>query len=296
VRFNLGLAHVQAKRWQDAISALEPLVRKPVPEVDALTLLASAYESNQQTPQALDLLRRAIELYPRDEQLYINLADVCLEHQGIQLGVEVLEAGAKNIPDSARIHTMLGVLHSRAAMPDKAEDAFKKAEELAPNEGFGRLGLAVALMQLNAPEEAVRVLREQAARTPDSLRISLTLAQALIQKGPTEEEMREVEQRLAEVTARDANNAKAFSLLGKLYFQQEHPEKALPALEAAVRLDPADRTAAYQLMILYRRAGRTQEAAVLQEKVRELLEAERNQEAETGQYRLVRAPEPGANR
>ena len=65
---------------------------------------------------------------------------------------------------------------------------------------------------------------------------------------------------------------------------------AAKALEQGLELDPEDRTAAYQLMTTYRRMGRAADSARMQARVRELLDKEKQKEAETGQYRLVAAP------
>lgn len=45
---------------------------------------------------------------------------------------------------------------------------------------LGRVGLAVALMQLGAISEAIEQLREEHKRAPEDSRIKLTLAQALL--------------------------------------------------------------------------------------------------------------------
>src|SRR5262249_20041218 len=121
IRYNLGLAQLEGKRYADAITTLEPLGKKERPDADALSLLAAAYEAHRQTPEAIEVLRRAISIHPREERLYADLAAICLEHNAIPIGVEVLEAGAMNIPNSARIQAMLGVLHVRADQVEKGK-------------------------------------------------------------------------------------------------------------------------------------------------------------------------------
>lgn len=292
VRYNLGLAQAQAKKPAEAVATLQPLGTKDRPDPDALSLLAAALEANKQTPEAVQLLRRAIELYPREERLYADLATICLENNAFALGTEILEVGAKNIPDSARIQTMLGVMHASAGFTEKSQESFKRAEQLAPDARHGRIGLAISLMQTGASEQAVRLLREQAARTPDDPLISFTLAEALLQQADAApEQMQEAQARLRQVVTRQPRNARAHSMLGKIYFRQQDTSNAVRNLEIAIRLDPTDRAATYQLMTLYNRLGRKPEAEALRTKVQKLVDTESTNESKSERYRLIRLPD-----
>jgi tetratricopeptide (TPR) repeat protein len=287
LRYNLGLAESRAQDYAAAINTLTPLRAQADP--DALSLLATAYEANKQTPEALEVLREAIARQPLVERLYADLATICLDHNALALGVEVLEAGTKNLPQSARLQTLLGVLHARAEHRAQAEAAFKRAEQLAPAAAFGRVGLAVAMMEAGAVAEAINQLRAQLQRTPAEARVRLTLAQALLQKDSTPAELREALSLLRRIIEQQPTNARAYALRGKLHLRRNETAHAARALETAIKLDPTDRNATYQLMTVYHQQGRRKEAATLQDKVQKLLDAERA--AEAGRYRLVRAPE-----
>lgn len=289
IRFNLGLAETRAKRYVEAIAVLQPLRDRA--DADGLSLLASAYEANKQTPEALDVLREAIARYPLEERLYADLATVCLDHNALPLGVEVLEAGTRNLPQSARLYALLGVLLTRSEQRGQAEEAFKLAEKLAPEAGFGRVGLAVAMMESGAVDEAIGLLREQAKRTNNDPRVSLTLAQALLQKDSSPTESKEAQMLLRGLIARQPDNARAHSLLGKLYLRRDDTANAARSLETAIKLDPSDRNTTYQLLTVYRKQGRIKAAAALQGRVQKLLDEERAADVEAARYRLVRAPE-----
>ncbi|MFN0087319.1 MAG: tetratricopeptide repeat protein [Blastocatellia bacterium] len=289
IRFNLGLAETRAQRYVEAIAALLPL--RGQADADGLSLLASAYEANKQTPEALDILRDAIARHPLEERLYADLAAVCLDHNAIPLGVEVLEAGTKNLPQSARLQTLLGVLYARGERRDQAEAAFKLAERLAPEAAFGRVGLAVAMMESGAVDEAIELLREQSRRASGDPRVRLTLAQALLQKDSSPVELKEARALLQSLIARRPETARAHSLLGKLHLRRGEIVSAARALETAIKLDPSDRNSTYQLMTVYRKQGRIKEAAALQGRVQQLLDEEREADGDAARYRLVRAPE-----
>jgi DNA-binding SARP family transcriptional activator len=89
--------------------------------------------------------------------------------------------------------------------------------------------------------------------------------------------------------------ASARTELGKLYLKTGQPDQAIDQLEKAIELDPADRTATYQLLVALRRAGRQADVQKLAVRVRELLDEERASEVARNRFRLMKA-EPEATR
>ena len=78
---------------------LEPL-RRGKATSEGLNLLAQAYEKDNETQKALDTLRQATALYPGDENNYLDLANICLDHESYPLGREVVEIGLMYKPES----------------------------------------------------------------------------------------------------------------------------------------------------------------------------------------------------
>ncbi|MBC7925537.1 MAG: tetratricopeptide repeat protein [Bryobacteraceae bacterium] len=287
IRYNLGLARFSGGRYPEAIDALEPLRLSKAADVDALSLLAAAYEAQKRTPEAVATLQRAIELFPGEERLYIDLAGLCLEHNSILLAVDVMETGIRNHPRSARMETVAGLAHVRAGNMERASEHYRKADELAPDSGFGPVARSMMLLQLGAADEAVRMLREQRSRGPNA-KVNIALAQALLQKGVETSGLVEVESLLSGTLADE--DARVLTLKAKVQLLRERPQQAAPLLEAALKLDPNDRGAAYQLMMVYRRLGRADDLKRMQARVRELMDHEKRAEAESGRYRLLSAP------
>jgi len=291
VRFNLALVQLQAGSPKEAIDTLRPLAQKPEAEPDVLSLLASAYEANGQTPESLNVLQDAIRRYPRDERLYTELAGECLDHSAAQLGIEVLETGARNLPKSARIQTMLGILEARSGKTDAAKASFARAGQMGPDAALASVAFAVSLMQQGAVFQAVSILQDQLARDPQSVPVRETLAQALLQKGHSEEDLKLAQRLLLSVIKENPNEQRAYTTLGKVYAARNEIAKARDSLEKALSLDSEDLTATYQLMAVYKRLDRKEDAVRLAVKVRELLAKQRGEEQENSRYSLVRAPE-----
>ena len=100
--YNLGLAQYLAGNYEDAIHTLEEAESRGH-SLDGLNLLAQVYEKNHQTQQAIDRLREAITLFPADENSYLDLATICIDHNSYPLGIEIVQLGLKNKPGSEKL-------------------------------------------------------------------------------------------------------------------------------------------------------------------------------------------------
>ncbi len=290
-RYNLGLAYWNAKDYRAAVAALAPVADGPSADSDMLRLYAASLESVGDTPKAFDVMQRAIRSNPRDERLLIDLAILCMDHKNLDLGLELVEIGIQASPASARLQTLKGVLLVRRGDLEKGQESFRLAQKLSPQEGLGYIGLASAMMQMGLASEAVKLLREQAPKS--DMRAALTLARALLLQSPvTDPDVREAIALLEQIVKQEPGNAVAYGLLGKAQMQSGgDPRKAETALASAIRLDPADRVSTYQLMLLYRKSGRTSEAAALARKVQALVSKEAEDEAAGSRFHVLRESE-----
>lgn len=290
-RFNLALSLFQLKKFREAAEQLQPLARRAIPESAVLSLLADAYESAEMTPEALEVLRRAIDLYPFEERHYIELAQLCLDHHSIPLGLEILASARRNLPRSPRLAVMQGVLLARSARTAEAEQAFLEAEAMAPDFTLGRAGRGLLLLEMNMVEEAIRVLRPVVAARPQDPMPTVILAQALLRQEGGEAQRQEAKKLLLGLGRAGESMAQVRRLLGKIYLQENDLHRAATELEAALRLDPGDRSSAYQLITVYRKLGRMKDIPALQAKVKHLLEEVREAESRAGRHQLVKVQE-----
>ncbi len=294
VRFNLALSLFEADRHADAIETASPLAALEKPESDVLSLLADAYLSNQQVPEALETLKRAIAIHPRRERHYVDLANLCMEQDAHDLGLEILEAGIRGLPRSARLHAMRGVLLAQLSEFEQAEAEFARATELDPGQAPGRIGLSITLQQAGRHAESIPILREQAAAEPRNAVVNALLGRALIQEGDRGgsgfDEARAALERAVES---DPSLTGAWVELGKLFMKTGQLEEAVRVLERTVKDAPDDRQAVYQLMLALRKTGRLDKTRVLAEQLRAMVLRERTAETQQARYRLVKGARRG---
>ena len=174
-----------------------------------------------------------------------------------------MDAGLQHVPESARLHTLRGILKAQLGKYEEAASEFELANRLDPSRQYGAAGLGVLYTEMRQPDLASAVLRERLKKSPGDSTLNYLLAQALVQEGvePGTAEFSETLDALIAATRAQPDLAKAHSLLGKLYVSAENYPKAVEELKLAARYDATDRMARSQLAIALRRLGRDEEAA-----------------------------------
>jgi tetratricopeptide (TPR) repeat protein len=159
----------------------------------------------------------------------------------------------------------LDYLHAAAA----AVARYGRAVELDPDHEEARLGLAVALLMTKEYGKAAEHFERLRLAQPDNDRVRVGLAECRDALGETAEAVRLVD----EVLSRKPNFPAALALRGQLAFRQEEFDAAADWLRQAVRYNPADHRARYNLALSLKRTGRADEA---QEYMRQFEEMEKN--------------------
>ena len=291
LRHNLGLALHEAGRAEEAVKVLlAALDVQAPPDVETLSLLAEAQQAALDTPGALATLQHAVRSHPRSERLYLQLAELCIEHGAYDLGIEIVDIGSKNVPDSFRIPTMRGILLAELGHYEEAEAVLQAAAESGFGTQSAAVGLSLTLQKTGRMDESIDILRARVEESPDDAVARFFFAQALIKQGVEagSGEFQQAREGLLLASERLPREASPRIELGKLYLMAQQPERAIEFLEQAAQLAPDDRQATYNLMIALRRVGRSKDAAALAVKVREQLNLAKGEEIRRNRLRIIR--------
>ncbi|MGH9162304.1 MAG: tetratricopeptide repeat protein, partial [Vicinamibacteraceae bacterium] len=285
----LAVALHASGRAREALVLLQPMADRPDADATLLNLVADVHASVNDVAKAIAALRRAIDTAPRDEVHYVSLASLCLEHEAYDLALEIADVGLQNIPDSARLYTMRGLVYAQLGNEEGAEKDFQRAGQLEPERPVGRVGQSLALQQAGRIEESIALLRAEAQRHPKDAATRFLLGKALGSRAATgSPEAREAEQALLRAVTIAPDFADAHAELGKLYLRLGKPSRAIDRLQSALELDSSNRQATYQLLRALRQAGRQEEAAQVARRLRKLMEQERTNEVERNRLRLIK--------
>jgi Tfp pilus assembly protein PilF len=211
------------------------------------------------------------------------------------LAGESMLALSLSAPDSAQMHQLLAHENTRQGNTTGAIAQFRKAIAVDPH--LPGVHFEVAELLRTSTDEAAKKEAEQEYRAalkedPQSEKSILRLAEIDAQKGDIEQSYKgyakAVELRPADADAKLG--------LAKTLIAMNQPDKALPLLEDAVKLEPTNATAHYRLATLYRKMGRADEAKREAELYQRLKEAKEKLRALYKELQVqpseIRADEP----
>src|SRR5207248_5041543 len=143
--------------------------------------------------------------------------------------------------------TNLGVIYERQALPDQAEDAYKKAISIKPDQDMAWDYLSRLYCRTNRGSTAENELREKIAEFPGSLGLRTALVYVLLYQSKYDLSANEAKK----VLKADERNVRAMQLLAQVYFKQGKNELARMVLENAREVDKNDAATHNALGLVY---------------------------------------------
>jgi tetratricopeptide (TPR) repeat protein len=256
-----------------------------------MQLAVAIYEANHDTPNAVNILRQAIVKDPRNTGLYVDFADMAMNHESFQTGIEMINAGLKLQPSAAELYLARGVLYVQLAEFDQAEADFEKAEQLDPRQALSAAaqGMVAEERNQNDPDQALATVRAKLTKKPGDAFLWYLQAAILSQKAP---DPGSAEFHLGLTSAQkavtlDPSLTAAHNVLAKFYL--DSGQNALAARECRLVLEqsPMDQTALYHLVIALRKTGQQAEIPELLKRLAKARQDATRQEAERNRYKLV---------
>jgi tetratricopeptide (TPR) repeat protein len=284
------LAYVKSRNYPAAIRVAQEYLSQGRRKVEIYNLLSQAYEGNGQTVEAYNALRTATQIDPKDENNYLDLATLCVDHANYDLGLEIVNIGIKNIPQSDRLYFQRGTLLAMKGQSARAVEDFETAGKLAPNKSLPDAAKGIVLLELGQTSKAIALLRQRASATPDDYVVHYILGEALNRSGPAlrSPEENEAIQALEKSVRLNPDFAASRAVLGKLLLRRNEIDRAIMELEKALVLDPEETSSLYQLAQAHRRKGNPERAKELFAKVDRVKSEEKDKFMNRTLIRLVR--------
>jgi tetratricopeptide (TPR) repeat protein len=260
--FNLSLCLVATGQPTQAIPILTALSAAGHDNADVNNLLAQAYIGDGQNQKALEAVQRASTLAPKNEKLYLFIADACTAKQEYAAGLQVVDLGLDQLPGSARLHYQRGMFLALLDELDAGKKDFDQASRLAPDTDIAFLAATQNAMFEGDLLEAVRAAREGVKKGSHDPMLLTLLGEALFRSGiaPGQPEFTEAQEALEKAVAERPNNAASQLALGKLTLLDNRLGDAIAHLETARQLDPNNASVYLNLAAAYRRQGDLQQA------------------------------------
>jgi tetratricopeptide (TPR) repeat protein len=261
IKFNLALCYVALGEFDKAIPLLDSF-RGSQRNANVENLLAQSYIGTGRSDKAFTSVQRAAKADPRDEKLYLYIADACNAYADYDLGLKTVELGLRELPRAARRHYQRGVFLSLLEAPEEANRAFDEAIHLAAGDSIGYVAAAHKNLFSGNVAEALRAAREGVRKgDPDFLLLTF-LGEALIRTGvaPGDPGFAEARGALEQALAERPSYSPALIALAKLDLLEHRWSDAIVRLEAARQLEPRNPTVYSNLAQAYRLSGDQQSA------------------------------------
>jgi tetratricopeptide (TPR) repeat protein len=270
--YNQTLMLVEAGDHAAAIRVAEELFRQDLKSGELYNLISRAYVAADRIQDAYDALRTAVRLEPNEEQHYLDLALICLDHENFDLGLEIVDVGIRYRPEAPDLHLYRGVLLVMKGLVEPAEREFEQARTLGPDGPVPYVALAMAWMQSGNTPKAVDLLRGRMKASPRDAIVPFMFGVALMRSGvdPTDDGAMEAMRAFQDAIRLDPQLAGPRAELGKILLGRGDTPQAIEHLERAVALDPENAAPAYSLAQAYRRTGDTARAQELLARVSRL--------------------------
>ncbi len=256
-----------------AIQHFERGMTETATNAQAYPLYGACLLKTDRPADAVKVYETLLAHNPREERNYIDLAALYIQRNALEAAARVVDEGLRNLPGSARMYSMRGVIHAQTGRAQEAAADFNLANRLDAAQEYGAAGLGLLYTETKQTVLAISVLRDRLKKAPGDAMLNYLLAQAIVNE-PVDAgspPFHEARQALEKTLRAQPEFTKAHTLLGKLYAQVGENTKALEELELATKQHRNDRTALSQLAIVLRRLGRAKEAAAVLTELRQLV-------------------------
>jgi len=277
------------------LSFPDKVMAKSIQDAATVVHLAGLFAQYGYAEQAYRAYSRATEIDPNSDETYIEFAEFASAHGNDEYALQVVSRGLEHLPESAALLFEQGILRALKGERSQAESSFAQAGRIKPEWSLPLLALGISHLEAGDATQAAGMFQKVCATDPKDARAQFLYATALSRESGTlsTETRTAAIAALRKAIAIDPHAARSHTLLGQLYLQTAKPDAAAVEWQTALKIDPQNSTALYQLGLLYRKQGKAAEAdRLLQRFQRTKAKSRAEQESLVQILRVVPASHP----
>jgi eukaryotic-like serine/threonine-protein kinase len=253
---NLGVALIDAGRWDEAIACYKNAIELDPKFVIAHVNLGNALKDKGQVDEAIAYIKKAIELDPKLANAHASLGAVLSNKDQLDEAIACYKNAIELDPKLALAHRNLGVALSKKGQWDEVVACYKKVIELDPKSVPAHAALGNALRENGQVDEAIACCRKAIELDPKFAPAHLNLGNALKAKG-------QVDGAIAcykKAIELDPKYAMAHNNLGAALQAKGQMDEAIACYKKAIELDPKHAPAHRNLGNALKEKGQLDEA------------------------------------
>jgi tetratricopeptide (TPR) repeat protein len=260
--YGLALAYLEDGDYLKCIETLKPYTTSSGTSPEVLSLMGVAEEKSGHTEEAYNTFRRGIELFPTQDESYLDIAALAAVHLNYDLALPFVSAGIERIPNDYKLILARGLLHNLKGQRGLAREDYQQALTIAPEQASIYVAMGMCYEDENMYADAVEILQQAVQRQIKDVLVYYFLADTLFREGVTPNSPQYERARTAVESGLTLDPGYAYLYLqrAKLELMISRTQDAITDLEHARSLEPNAQAILYQLANAYRRAGRTAEA------------------------------------
>ena len=254
-----GRRLLQEGAVDEAATVLREVVRQQPENAEAHLLLGRALALVPNLSEAIAVLRRATELRPSSAEAQYTLGTALARFADLDAAKPAFERALALEPEFADAHVSLALIFAQRQELAPAREHLTRAIEIQGRSrpaAYSHYLMAQIFRQQGEPQTALRHLAHAIELRPQYA--EAYLSEGLIKKRLLED--RGALEAFETAVRLSPDDPAARSELGAAYLRDKRAADAVPHLEHALRLKPADRSTRYDLCRALRIAGRTREA------------------------------------
>lgn len=261
-----GVAFYQQHNYPEAIAALEQAVKDEAPDSaaykESVALIGHSYFMTSRNEAAIAWLEKA----PRTTEVNYMLANAYLRTNKADQSAQAFAALFQVDPGSAAGHLVAAQMMLKQEYEAQALEQLAIAQKLDPRLPMVRYLLGEIDIYRGRIDKAVNELKEEQAINPANSMVYYKLGDAYTRRAEWDLAIPALE--LSVWLNPDFSGP--YILLGKSYFKKQRLTDAEAALRRALRMDPQNYSATYQLGQTLVALGKSEEGKQLLEKSRSL--------------------------
>ncbi|MBM3458123.1 MAG: tetratricopeptide repeat protein, partial [Armatimonadetes bacterium] len=259
-RYRLGLSLGRSGKHVEAIRELVAVLQKDPGRADVLNDLGALYLLEGRYYESLVTLRAALEARPEYAVVYANLGRLHVATKMPFTAVKELAHAVHLAPGNVETLCDLGEAYQRTLNYTSARRVYEQVLNKEPRLVRAHVGLGKTLFSLTEygmAEAALQRALQLAAEEPTAL---ATLGRLKLEQAAEEAEFQTARDLLRRAVRADPADSDAWYDLGRVALRQKKPDQAVPFLERALQLSGRHPGATLQLSQALRLVGRTAEA------------------------------------
>jgi tetratricopeptide (TPR) repeat protein len=261
-RYNYGLSLQHSEKPAEALVQLRAAARLD-PKSLRYSLALGIALADRDHAEAIQVLRRAVELAPGDPEIHYNLA-LAMATGGDESGaIREFQAVLHLNPIHVSAHRGLGVALMHEDRLNESADELKRAASLSPRDAEAANNLGMVLLRLKDISGAIEALERAVNINPKLIKAHSNLAQAY-QRAGRKEDSRAATDRAAALTAEQRSLGRAMVLVQSARQRrgQADASETIRLLREAIAAQPAFAEAHLELGRTLLESGRDPDGAI----------------------------------